>query len=70
MKYTGIKNQSQVDAAYQFFLGVWAKTPAFDSADVSAMQSAFAEAAAKAKKDAPSAADIQKNYLVNLSSSP
>jgi NitT/TauT family transport system substrate-binding protein len=70
MKYTGIKNQSQVDAAYTFFLGVWAKTPAFDSADVSAMQSAFAEAATKAKKPAPSAADIQKNYLVNLDSSP
>jgi NitT/TauT family transport system substrate-binding protein len=70
IKYTGIKDEAQVDAAYQFFLGVWAKTPAFDSADVSAMTSAFAEAASKAKKDAPSAADIQKNYLVNLSSSP
>lgn len=70
VKYTGIKDQAQVDAAYQFFLGVWAKTPAFDGADVSAMHSAFVEAAAKAKKAAPSAGDIQKNYLVNLSASP
>ncbi len=67
VKYTGIKDETQVDAAYQFFLGVWAKSPAFDSADLSAMQSAFAEAASKAKKPAPSAGDIQKNYLVDLS---
>lgn len=68
-KYTGIKNQAQVAAAYQFFLGVWSKEPAFDSADISAMQAAFNQAATKAKKTAPSAADIQKNYLVNLSGS-
>lgn len=69
MKYTGIKDQAQVDDSYQFFLDVWSKTPKFDNENVSVMQSAFAEAASQAKKDAPSAADIQKNYLVDLSGS-
>lgn len=70
VEYTGIKDQQQVDAAYQFFLGVRAKTPAFDGTDMAAMRSAFAEAAAKAKKPAPSAADIQKNYVVRFDTSP
>jgi NitT/TauT family transport system substrate-binding protein len=68
-KFTGVSNASQVNAAYQFFLGVWSKTPDFDSTSLSALQGAFGEAAATAKMTAPSLSTIESKYVVNLGSS-
>ena len=49
-KYSGVKNQELADYAYDFFLNVWAKTPAVDP---KVIQQGFGEAAQNAKKKAP-----------------
>lgn len=63
-KYTGENDASLNKYAYDFFLGVWAKTP---QVSTSLIQQAFAEAATKAKKTAPT--DVSK-YIDNTLYSP
>ncbi|MEV4143692.1 ABC transporter substrate-binding protein [Amycolatopsis sp. NPDC049691] len=58
-KYSGVKNTELASYAYDFFLDVWAKTPAVDE---KVIKQAFDEAAENAKTTAPS--DVAK-YIDN-----
>jgi NitT/TauT family transport system substrate-binding protein len=63
-KYTGENDASLDTYAYQFFLKVWAKTPAVDA---NLIKQGFQEAATKAKKTAP--ADVSQ-YIDSTLYSP
>ena len=63
-KYTGEQDASLDKYAYQFFLQVWAKTPAINE---DLIKQGFAEAAKKSKKTAPS--DISQ-YIDNTLYTP